>query len=291
LAEGSEVDADDVDSEDVSDDVDAGSGASLFADVGLLLLASDVSLAGVGDDAGDGGVDPLVAAGVDVVGLVVVDVTGGGVLVEGATRGAAGATLVSAVVGETGSGARVWVGASTVCCTVGTTTGGGASTVCCTVGTTTGAGATGDGMSATVGFSTGASVTVTGGAGTIVVVGTTGSSPGLANAGAMPPVSAVMEMTTPDASTAQTVRLRQNSNGAPIVHRLLCSQGAWRLLDHSCHAQPSPQHWSQTSSCRGALPLDQSAVPPFRYSAGGVKIQGTLRRGWAGGTAASSVRV
>ncbi|BDX31507.1 hypothetical protein TUM20985_20540 [Mycobacterium antarcticum] len=58
--------------------------------------------------------------------------------------------------------------------------------------------------------STGASVTTgasTTGSGAIVVVGRTGSSPGLAKAGATPPVSAVSEMTIPDANTAHTVRL------------------------------------------------------------------------------------
>ena len=103
---------------------------------------------------------------------------------------------------------------------MGTTTGG-ASTVCGTVGTTTGNGATGDGICAAVGCSTGASVTATVGTGAVVVTGTTGSVPGSANAGAIPPVSAVREMTTPDAKTAQTVRLRQISNGAPTAHRLL----------------------------------------------------------------------
>ena len=57
------------------------------------------------------------------------------------------------------------------------------------------------------------------GAGTTTVVdGEAGSSPGFANAGAIPPVSAVREMTTPDARTATTPRLEQNSIGARIVH-------------------------------------------------------------------------
>ena len=43
-----------------------------------------------------------------------------------------------------------------------------------------------------------------------------GSNSGLANAGAIPPVSAVREITTPDARTATTLRLEQISNGALI---------------------------------------------------------------------------
>jgi hypothetical protein len=39
---------------------------------------------------------------------------------------------------------------------------------------------------------------------------------GFANAGAIPPVSAVREITTPDARTATTLRLAQISNGALI---------------------------------------------------------------------------
>jgi hypothetical protein len=111
LEAGSELDSDDED-EDDSADVDADSGASLLADAELL-LPSGVSP--TGDGGANGSVDPLVVTGLDVVGLLVVEVTGGvvtagvvtgaGVLDDGATRGATGATLVSAVVGATGSGA------------------------------------------------------------------------------------------------------------------------------------------------------------------------------------------
>jgi hypothetical protein len=112
LEAGAELDSEDED-EDDSADVDADSGASLLADAGVLLLASGVSP--TGDGGANGSVDPPVVTGLDVVGLLVAEVTGGvvtagdvtgaGVLDDGATRGATGATLVSAVVGATGSGA------------------------------------------------------------------------------------------------------------------------------------------------------------------------------------------
>ncbi|WP_293241435.1 hypothetical protein [Mycolicibacterium sp.] len=63
--------------------------------------------------------------------------------------------ITGSELGATGSGARVRVGASTLCWTVGVATGAGASTVCCTVGTSTGDDATDDGISAAVVFSTG----------------------------------------------------------------------------------------------------------------------------------------
>jgi hypothetical protein len=72
-----------------------------------------------------------------------------------------------------------------------------------------GACASGDGASAS-------SVTCTFGSGAGTVVVTTGSVPGFANAGAIPPVSAVREITTPDARTATMLRLEQISSGAPM---------------------------------------------------------------------------
>jgi hypothetical protein len=115
-------------------------------------------------------------------------------------------------LGATCSGARV-AGASTLDCT------GGAA---CEEGASTDDGAT-EGISAAVDFSAGAS-RAAGGSGTTVVVGADGPdgpSPGFANAGAIPPVIAVNEMTIPDANTAQTVRFRHIFNGARIAHRLL----------------------------------------------------------------------
>ena len=154
----------------------------------------------------------------DVVDVTVDDEVGG------ATLGAVvvgSAVLVDVMtgsgVGATGSEARVLLGASTVCSTVGVTTGAGASTVCCTVGTSAGDDATDEGTSAAESLrralgsprrATGSPRTV--GSGATVVVGTTGSSPGLAKAGAMPPVSALREMTIPDARTAHAVRLLTN---------------------------------------------------------------------------------
>lgn len=92
------------------------------------------------------------------------------------------------------------------------------------VGWAAGAGASAAGA-LSAGFSAGAWVAAAGGSGAIVVVGTEGSSPGFAKAGATPPVSAVREITTPEASTAHAVRVRQIFSdvfaGARIVHRLL----------------------------------------------------------------------
>jgi hypothetical protein len=254
-----------------SDDDEDGSDGLLVEDAELLLLlASEVSVAleAGGANWGDGAVAAVVVTGSDVVGLLVADVTGGsGVSDDGTSRGEGGAALVAEAVGgagrvdvTTGSGAGATGSGAWAC--------GGATTVCWTVGTTTGGASTDadDGICAAVDCSTGAWVTATVGSGAIVVVGTTGSVPGSANAGAIPPVSAVSEMTTPDASTAQTVRLRQISNGARIVQRLLRSLPRHRF-------GPAASLHSQESS----------AIRRIRY------IRCT--RGRAGGTAASRARV
>src|SRR5882757_3843361 len=52
-------------------------------------------------------------------------------------------------------------------------------------------------------------------------------------------------MTTPDARTATTLRLEQNSIGARIVHSLLWSQGASRSPPPPCAAiNPPTPAWS-----------------------------------------------
>jgi hypothetical protein len=124
---------------------------------------------------------------------VVVEVTEGACDVGGAatcgaaesTAGAGGFTVVVGVTGATGAaggagGAGAFGGASA--------DGASVSSVACAFGS---------------------------GAGTVVVV-TEGSVPGFANAGAIPPVSAVREITNPDARTATTLRLEQISSGAPM---------------------------------------------------------------------------
>ncbi|WP_242456286.1 hypothetical protein [Mycolicibacterium sp. P1-18] len=225
---------DDVEDSDDSEDFAADEDSAVLepeADVGVdgsvraaaePSVVSGAALDDDGVDEGDGVDDcagALVVTAVDVVGLLVAEVTG-------ASRCGAGAVLVAAGSGSeagsgaTGSGARVCFGASAVGSWVGWTTGAGAST--------TGAGMSAtDGFSAglSAGFSAGAWVAAAGGSGAIVVVGTDGSSPGLAKAGATPPVSAVREITTPEARTAHAVRFRQIFTdvlaGARIVHRLL----------------------------------------------------------------------
>ncbi|HYO05251.1 MAG TPA: hypothetical protein VET27_26735 [Mycobacterium sp.] len=96
------ADSDSADDEDEDEEDDDDSDAPL-GEEGALLLVPDVALAlEVGATSpGDGGgaVEPLVVTGLDIVGLFVVDVTGGGVL--------DGAAVVAAVVGAMGAGARV----------------------------------------------------------------------------------------------------------------------------------------------------------------------------------------
>jgi hypothetical protein len=90
----------------------------------------------------------------------------------------------------------------------------------------------------------GADCSGSGSGATTVVVGEEWLS-GLANAGATPPVNAVREMTTPDASTATTPRLEQNSIGAPIVHLLLWSQGASQFATAAMRSHPPTSAWYQ----------------------------------------------
>lgn len=213
-------------------------------------------------------------AELSVVGLFVADVTAGeelgasrgagtGAELAAVDEGAAGADVTAeSLVGATGSGVRVEGGASTLDGAEGATTAGASVVGTAAAGAfSTEDGAT-DGTSAGLDFSAGARVAA-GGSGSTVVDGAPGEL-GAANAGATPPVSAVNEMTTPDARTAQTVRLRQIFNGAPIAHRLL------RTL---------PRHCSRTQRPHSGLSADRQ----FRYSPG--------TRGRAGGTAASRARV
>jgi hypothetical protein len=212
---------------------------------GALLGGDTLSIAELGaTSAADGGTEPtdavgeeLVAAGADdgggwVAGLcdVAVDVTDGASEMGGATtRGAGDSTFVTGgldVVGADAGVSDVTTGAVVTCVTGGAvvtcvTGGGGGSTACCVCGgastlgaTGSGAGAFGGGTSCDGASTAAGACTFGSGAGAVVV--TTGSVFGLANAGAIPPVSAVREITTPDARTATTLRLEQNSCGALI---------------------------------------------------------------------------
>lgn len=214
------------------DDVDSPvADAGVLFDVGLFDAEGSLAAEVGGTNAAGGGVGTLVLAGLDVDGarlvglcvadvigagatrLGVADVTGAGALDDdGATRCAGGAALVTAEDGASRVGATTGVGVGVEDAGSGALVCDGASTVCCTVGATiSGDGATGgDGTAATVGISTcGGVVSSMVGCGTAVVVVTTGGELGSAKAGATPPVSAVRDTTTPDARTAQTVRLRQ----------------------------------------------------------------------------------
>jgi hypothetical protein len=115
------------------------------------------------------------------------------------------------------------VGGAATCGAGDSTTGaggaGGAS-ACCVCGGDSMLGGAGGGAGAFGGTSAdGAAVSFGSGAGAVVVttgVVSEGSVPGFANAGAIPPVSAVREITNPDARTATTLRLEQISSGAPM---------------------------------------------------------------------------
>jgi hypothetical protein len=151
---------------------------------------------------------------------VVVEVTDGACDVGGAaTCGAADST--------TGAGGFAVVVDDTVVddTVVGDTGATGGAGACCVCGGDSMLGGAGGGAGSFGGASAdGASVpsvtcTFGSGAGTVVVtteVVSEGSVPGFANAGAIPPVSAAREITTPDARTATTLRLEQISSGAPM---------------------------------------------------------------------------
>jgi hypothetical protein len=153
--------------------------------------------------------DSLAVVSADVVSGVEAAVLGAVVVI-----GACEAVVTSASLGSVG--ATVVDGASTVA---------SADAVACVSGRGTWVAGTGTWVCGACGASAGASGAtsssgaVASGSGATTVVVTALSSPGWANAGAMPPVSAVREITTPDASTATTPRFEQISMGAPTVYR------------------------------------------------------------------------
>jgi hypothetical protein len=217
----------------VADPLDGVDGGLLGDDTPSIAELGATSAADGGTEPTDAVGDELVAAAADeagaddggawVAGLceATVDVTDGASEAGGAaTWGAGDSTFVTGgldvVTGDAGA-SDVTTGAVVTC----VTGGGGGWTACCVCGGASTLGATGNGAGAFGGgascdgasTSTGA-CTFGSGAGTVVV--TTGSVFGLAYAGAIPPVSAVREITTPDAKTATTLRLEQNSSGALI---------------------------------------------------------------------------
>jgi hypothetical protein len=144
-------------------------------------------------------VDGAVVSGVVTAVLGAVVVTGAcSAVVTSASVGSAGATVVT-------GGATV-VGGATVASAVAVAVASGRGT--CGI---TGAGASAGACGAS---STGA-VAVSSGSGTTTVVVASVPSPRWATAGAIPPVSAVREITMPDASTATTPRFEQISRGVP----------------------------------------------------------------------------
>jgi hypothetical protein len=154
---------------------------------------------------------------------VVVEVTDGtcdvgGAATCGADDSTTGAGGFAVVVGDTVVG-------DTVVGETGATGGAGGASACCVCGGDSMLGGAGGGAGAFGGTSADgaavSSVTCTFGSGAATVVVATGvvsegSVPGFANAGAIPPVSAVREITNPDARTATTLRLEQISSGAPM---------------------------------------------------------------------------
>jgi hypothetical protein len=187
-----------------------------------------VAPAGVGDSLVATVTDGL--AGAAFIGLCAVVVTGeGSVVDEATTRG----TVVVCTV--TGGGSDDCVGGGDA------TLGGADASV---------TGAVGGGTSAAVGPSE--AFTFGSGTGTAVVVGAIVSVFGLAYAGASPPVSAVNEMTTPDASTAITLRREQISSDAPTCVDSSVITEHWRLPATAAVRSHLPQRWAWTSRCRGS---------------------------------------
>ena len=155
------------------------------------------------------------------------------------TRGAGDSTFVTvglAVVVADAGATGVTTGAVVDC----VTGGGGGSTACSvcggasTLGAAAGvAGASCDGASVSSGAWTFGS-----GAETVVVM--TWSVSGLANAGAIPPVSAVRDITTPDARTATTLRLEQISSGAPMCASTPLTSRSMAVSSALPPSQPAP---------------------------------------------------
>ncbi|WP_239591635.1 hypothetical protein [Mycolicibacterium tusciae] len=200
--------------------------ADSLVDVAVLLVVDVGLVSAPGSSASDDGSDVAEVADVAADSLAVVAVDEGDSLAvvasaEGAAvvpgavvMGACEAVVTSASLGSAGTtvvtgGATVVDGASTGACV---STGAGA---CVTGGAcvTAGAGASAGACGAT---STGSGAETSGAGATTVVVGPL-SSPGAAMAGAIPPVSAVRQITTPVARTATTPRFEQNSRGAPTL--------------------------------------------------------------------------
>jgi hypothetical protein len=154
--------------------------------------------------------------------------------------GASSAVVTSAPVGSAGAtvvtgGATVVGGASTVASAVAVAVAAGRGT-CGTAGAGASAGACGA-------SSTGA---VSSGSGAITVVVASVPSPGWASAGAIPPVSAVREITMPDASTATTPRFEQISSGVPTF--TTPSVIKERVADHHCCQKRHRPAWKQKRS-------------------------------------------
>jgi hypothetical protein len=256
---------------------DDGTGAGLFsADVAGACSATDGRA--IRGDGGSALVAGALAAvvGATVEGLAVDDcvtgawVWGGACTIAGAccVAGACvwGACVCGACVcGACVCGACVCGGACTTAGASVTRGGGGASTLGGACGMTGATGGAAGGSAITgaccwgfgAGASCGACWTGAGSGTATMVVGETGSVFGSANAGAMPVVMAVREITTPDARTATTFRRPRVFNGASILHLL-----------HLCHAQPSPPRLvrDQQLPRRFFRSTHQSVVRRIRYS-------------------------
>jgi len=183
----------------------------------------------VADDSADSlaVLDVEVDAGVEAAVLGAVDGTGDcSAVVASAVLGSAGSTLVT-------GGATAVDGDSTVAWVFGA--GAWVAGACCVAGACGICGATAVGTSTgACGATTSGSGAVTSGAGATTVVVAPESPPGWANAGAIPPVSAVKEMTTPDANTATTPRFEQSSSGlSTLIDSFGCSCGPPSVAKHA----------------------------------------------------------
>ncbi|MGZ5390522.1 MAG: hypothetical protein ACXWD3_01365 [Mycobacterium sp.] len=233
--------------------------ADSLVDVAVL-LGDDVALvSALGSSASDEGWDVADVADDSADSLAVVasaDVLGvGAAVVPGAVvMGACEAVVTSASLGSAGAtvvtgGATVVVGACTGACVSGA------------VSTSAGAGASAGACGAA---STGSGADTSGAGATTVVVSL--PSPGWARAGAIPPVSAVSEITMPDARTATTPRFEQNSRGAPtfIDSFGLKERHCGPPLCQGCHPRPMIA-WEQKQS-HAPVSEGSSLVRPRCYT-------------------------
>jgi hypothetical protein len=174
------------------------------------------------------------------------------------TRGAGDSTFVTVglavVVGDAGA-----TGVTTVDCVTG---GAGGSTACSVCGGASTLGAVGSVAGASCDGASVSSGAWTFGSGAETAVVMTWSVSGLANAGAIPPVSAAREITTPDARTATTLRLEQISSGAPMCASTPLTSRSVAFPPPLLPSQPAPPTLGLVQQLPRRLGCGNVAVAP-----------------------------